>query len=214
VTRSHGERRSARRRQVAAALVACVCVSWPASAGGPSGPRFASEVVRLEVAGAEQTVEGSYVFVNDAGPTRAAILYPFPADSLLGVPRLLRATISHGSSPPETLTINTMRGSGWRWDLTMAARETCRVTVRYAQPLVVSHAAYVLTSTRSWGQPLGHARLEVVLPANAERPRFSLPFRRAVGGDGRGVWTYEKKHFLPAKDLVVEWTTSAVPRRP
>jgi hypothetical protein len=211
VVQTHGGPGPARWRKATAVLVACACVSWPAFAGPPPGPRFASEVVRLEVAGAEQTVEGSYVFVNDAGPTRAAILYPFPADSLLGVPRLLGATISHGSGPPEPLAIRATDRAGWRWTLALAARETCRVTIRYAQPLAAHHAAYVLTSTKAWGRPLEHARLEVVLPADAARPRFSLPFRRAAGG---GVWTCEKRRFLPARDLIVEWTKFAGPRRP
>jgi hypothetical protein len=187
----------------ASLLVAGDAVARTAVAA-PPGPRFASEVVRLVATGAEQTVEGTYVFVNEQDSTRALILYPFPKDSLLGAPHLIDASISHGARPPAVLLVWADE-SGWHWTLSMAAGETCRVTIRYVQALAAPHAAYVLTSTRGWGRPLEHARLEVVLPENVRRPRFTFAFRKDGYGDGRCVWVYETKRFLPGKDLVVNW---------
>jgi hypothetical protein len=61
-----------------------------------------------------------------------------------------------------------------------------------------------VTTTQSWGRPLRHARFEIHLPEGAEPLTFSYPFEPAEVR-GRCFYSYEARHFMPERDIIVEW---------
>ena len=64
---------------------------------------------------------------------------------------------------------------------------------------------YLLTSARTWHEPLHRAVLEVDWPDSLGAPQISLPLVRSGSSKGRTVYSIEVTDFKPDKDLVVSW---------
>jgi hypothetical protein len=168
--------------------------------------RFDSESIRLTVVGDSLEVEGLYeLFCRPADAPYAALLYPYPADSLLGAAHtlLLECRAAAGAwRPVEYEEIAGLHAVRWKVPLDLGARLTVRTI--YRQALQSTYARYIVTTTQAWGEPLRRARFEIDLPARAEPRRFSFPFERKVVA-GEVLYVYEAENFLPDRDILVEW---------
>jgi hypothetical protein len=174
---------------------------------GASGPRFEAEAVRIAILGEEFEVEGSYLFRRDAARASFPILYPFPADTTLGPPRLLAARISCDGGAEGDLGVSS-HADGLRFRLPFDAADSCRVRIRYRQPARANRAVYVLRSTRAWGQALARASFVVTAPAEAGSLAINYPVRRGASA-GDTACAFEASPFLPDRDLVIRWRGAA-----
>lgn len=196
---------------LAAAALALGLIREPEGAGAPVSPptalTFDSEIVRIAVLGDSVEIEGRYRFLtNHPGSGSVPLLYPFPADSRLGGARMVsvegHARDTAWTSIPFS-EVPDLPGALWR--VPADGHDTLEVRAVYRQALRTTYARYIVTTTRSWGQPLRSARFEITLPAGASPHRFSHDFR-AVRLRGRRVYVFEARQFLPDRDIEVEWS--------
>jgi hypothetical protein len=178
---------------------------------GPFPLIFDSETVRLFVEGDSVRVEGLYSFLcQPLGTRTATLVYPYPADSLLGGARTLvleGGTDDTSWQPLEFKELPESRGALWRIPLNLGG--TIRVRTTYRQALRSRYARYIVTTTHAWGGPLRVARFEIHLPDGALPKRFSFPFRPQVTVSGRVFYLYETENFAPNRDIVVEWDSGS-----
>jgi hypothetical protein len=168
--------------------------------------QFDSEIVRLFVEEDSLEVEGIYHFLcRSRRDAIVTLVYPYPVDSLLGGARstLLECRAPGGPWQPMEFKELPQR-PGVRWGIPLGLGDTLEVRTVYRQALLSTYARYILTTTKSWGRPLKHARFEIHLPDGAEPLRFSYPFEcQEVLGES--LYLYEVENFMPERDIIVEW---------
>jgi hypothetical protein len=194
-----------------AALLAVVWLASPspepvAAEAGPHAWRFDREIVRLFVEGETLRVEGHYFFSRgDAPGPPLTLLYPYPADSLLGEARTTRLEARASGGEWRPLPVHEKKrlpAALWRIPSDLGDRIEVRTT--YEQELIARYARYIVTTTAAWKRPLTEARFEIHLPSGATPTRMSYPFRR-VEEEGRTFLLYEVEDFAPTEDVIVEW---------
>ena len=195
-------------------MVALLSQAWATQESEPGGSvaaraiplRFDSEVIRLFVGNDTLRVEGTYRLIcRPDAPPAISLLYPYPADSLLGVAEteLLECRIPGG--PWQSLDYEEYpRLPAARWRIPLGLGDTLEVHTIYTQVLLTRYARYIVTSTQAWGRPLRHARFEIHLPADVTPVRFSFPFERQET-NGHIYYLYEAENFLPDTDIIVHW---------
>jgi hypothetical protein len=186
----------------------CTAQEQPkASAAARTIPlRFDSEVIKLFVGSDTLRVEGTYRLIcrSDA-PPRISLLYPYPADSLLGTAATVLLECRVPGGPWQSLEYEELpRLPAARWRIPMDWGETVEVHTIYTQVLLSRYARYIVTTTQAWGRPLRHARFEIYLPENATPVHFSFPFER-LESDGHVFYLYEAEEFSPDTDIIVRW---------
>lgn len=167
---------------------------------------FDSEIVRLYVEGDTLRVEGLYrIHCSRPGPEPASLLYPYPADSLMGQARtvLLECRPVNGDWRPLPV-VEAPRIPAARWRIPRDLGSNLEIHTIYHQALNDHHARYIVTTTAAWGRPLQTARFEVYLPASVRPTHFSHPFTPAPGL-GPNCFVFEAENFLPEQDIVIEW---------
>lgn len=181
---------------------------------GPGLPglplQFDSELIRLHIVADSLEVDGIYRFLCDArGIPEMSLFYPYPQDSLLGGARMLRleARAPRGAWQPARFE-EIPRASGGRWWVPLDLGDSLEVRCIYRQALRTTYARYIVTTTRHWQKPLARARFEIYLPQGVSPTRFSFPFQ-VTQEAGVRCYVYETEHFMPAEDIIVEWTADA-----
>jgi hypothetical protein len=167
---------------------------------------FDAEIVRLLVEGDSLQVEGLYFLsCSQPGPEPLGLLYPYPADSLMGEAHttLLECRVADGDWQPLPIE-EAPRIPAARWRIPRDLGPTLEVRTIYRQALNSHHARYIVTTTAAWGKPLQTARFEIHLPQEVRPTHFSHPFTPAPE-IAPNCFVYEAKNFLPEQDIVVEW---------
>ena len=161
---------------------------------------FVGEQVRMQVGDSVFVVEGNYDFERGDSPQDLVIRYPFPSDTTLGTPELLKST---ADTPAGRFPMEIVPGQdGWRWVLSSSWGRKVSVHVTYRQAMLANHATYVLTSARDWGRPLREAVVEVCLPPKAIAD-ISPALPRLVTNERGHVHEGQFRNWLPEEDLVV-----------
>ena len=166
-----------------------------------SGWSFPEETVRLDILEGSFVVRAEYVFVAGRDAEPMPLLLRFPKDETLREPQLLEAGITCRTASRPLPVV--MGADGWRFVLSGAGPQTCRVAIAYYQPMSCSRAVYILRSAREWGRALKKAVLEVRVPEDTEctiRPTLEP----AGSEDGWRIYRGSFENWLPREDLVVE----------
>jgi hypothetical protein len=197
--------------------MAALAMSGPLQAAPPSGSetpltgkeerlRFDTEVIRIFVETDSLRIEGHYRFVVPTpGPGFQNLLYPYPADSLLGGARTVSLEWRRGGRPWQSLDYRELAdGSGALWPVPLPEEGKVEVRTVYRQERLAAYGRYIVTTTRGWARPLRHARFEIHLPPGTKPLTFSHPFTRedAVGENG---YLFEAKDFYPERDIRFTW---------
>lgn len=225
---------------VNAALLIAACADEPRPAGVPAAlarpPASRSPASRVALLSfAEEEVEltlhprglgkrraptlevrARYIFANRG---RAAwegpIVYPVyvtpsqPAPAEIELADGSRHAVRCGRSHPERCAAAVK--------LRVAPRSRRELRLRYLQPIPSARgpAVYMLTSGASWNEPIGRARLRVLVPAGTS-PLASYPLAKigTLLRDGRrhAVYGYQEEHLVPSEELRV--AISRACRRP
>lgn len=179
------------------AVLVVSCIAAPPTAAW----EFEAERVTLDIVEHGFVVTGEYEFRLHEPAEPLAFLYPFPADTSLGVPELMEASIE-GSSGRRALSLVEDNGC-WRWLAEPEDGQRCTIRIVYRQAMRDGHATYVLTSARAWRRPIERAHLEVRV-AKGSRCRITPPLSFAgVDGD-RSVYRGVFLGFDPTEDLRVD----------
>lgn len=162
---------------------------------------FVAEEVRVDVSESAFTVRGVYRFrmAPDAGAL--VFRYPFPADTTLGVPELIEASIT-GGPVPKALRVVEDRDC-WRWVAEPDGADSCAIRIVYVQRMSQGRARYVLASTQEWGRPIGRARIEVCVPASGSY-HIEPTLRLEASGPTQRTYRGDFTAFFPSEDLLIE----------
>ena len=138
--------------------------------------RFDTEIIRIHVEPDSLRIEGHYRFVVPTpGPGFQNLLYPYPADSLLGSARTVSLEWRQGDRPWRTLDYRELQnGSGALWPVPLPEEGWVEVRTVYRQERLAAYGRYIVTTTQGWARPLRHARFEIHLPPGAEAADLQL----------------------------------------
>lgn len=160
---------------------------------------FTRERVELEVldGAAEVEVRGWYWFRNLRDEELfQRIYFPFAVDPEHPYPRELSVSVGPVQRLPD----------GVIFPLTLPPGGEELVEIRYRQGAADSTATYILTSARSWAEPLDRAELSVSVPAElASDVELSYPMDGPEIEAGRALWTLTVERFFPDRELTVRW---------
>jgi hypothetical protein len=142
-------------------------------------------------------LNGTYFLRNEKAQSHEVTLfYPFPVDSLYGeVDSIILFNMNSNKEIKEYRTVP----KGILFEIRVDS-VTC-LHISYRQKLLGNQARYILTTTRQWRKPLEEARYQLLVPQSLQIVTFSYPPDHMEETDGYTVYFWEKKSFLPGKDL-------------
>ncbi len=121
--------------------------------------QFYREDVHVWIDEGEVTVEGIYYYRNRTDkPRTLRLLYPFPIDSLHMYPHEINVLNSDFTKTKKGITYNVVFDS----------KGLNTSTVVYKQKILSKSAKYILTTAKSWKEPIKRARFVVSLPEDFE----------------------------------------------
>jgi hypothetical protein len=164
----------------------------------PDPLRFARERVELEVleGGQEVEIRGHYVLAN-SGDRRTVrrIYFPFAVDA--------------AHPYPTDVSVSTGRHDRLRDGIVFGVdappHGEVEFDVRYRQRTTDRSATYIVTSARSWNDPLDEAVLVVSGPAGWMPEALSFPMQPRTDGSGRVTHETVIERFFPDRELSVSW---------
>lgn len=187
---------------LAVALMPAYSISAASSHGDAL---FVSEYLHLEISDRHLHLTGRYHFARGSSTENLEILYPIPGDVLTAPVRIVRALIRCDSGPEQPLSLSNWNGH-LGWELPFERADSCLVTIQYEQRLATNRVEYALTTARGWPKPIEWAAFEIRLPAEATSVCASYPLSVSVDSSGVLTYTHVERHFVPERELVLEWS--------
>lgn len=164
---------------------------------------FKCERIKVTIANGYATVDGSYWFKARVIPARISILYPFPKGGYPDSIIVEQRDHSGCFSPVQFSPAKDSSGVFFDVVITDTALVQCRVW--YRQTLKGKEFRYILKSTRSWDNPLDSATFRIEIPKIFNKQTISYqPDSIDIIGDFI-VYTFTRKAFWPAEDLLIYW---------
>ncbi|HUI93663.1 MAG TPA: DUF4424 family protein [Chitinivibrionales bacterium] len=144
-------------------------------------------------------VKGEYFFAStDGSAIHTTVMYPFPVDSSINFPCLIRVRDKAGpvafqSNPGQAMILI---------PVSIAKNDTGKTTVVYRQKLKKNSGRYILTTTQTWRKPLGNSNYFITVPSHAILNFLSYESDSVFTRKDSTVYFFSKKVFMPTKDLV------------
>jgi hypothetical protein len=160
--------------------------------------RFTGErvEVRLLPGGEEVEVRGSYVFENRGTERlRRRIYFPFAVDEDHPYPGSIRVDSGRPTRMRDGIVFGVEVDAG--------AERTVRIT--YRQRSADRSATYIVTSARSWIEPIERAELVVAYPAGLPVLEVSYPMGEPEERGDEIVRLAIMERFLPDRELTIRW---------
>lgn len=149
-------------------------------------------------------VSADYVFHNPRkGKYNQPIIYPFPGDSDLQAPQnpVVQVVSETGREPLKVA----LEDHQWKFNLPLEAQTINILHVEYDQVATAERFTYILTSTKSWEQPLQSALFVIRLPEGCKLSSSSYECQPETASSGGYAYTIYRSNFLPEKDLEFSW---------
>ncbi|MCX6249565.1 MAG: hypothetical protein NTX61_02325 [Bacteroidetes bacterium] len=158
---------------------------------------FVEEYIEFRLDGSEFTVNGLYVFVNNANAASSTnIFYPFPV-----AVSAIDSVFIFDNSAGKFLEFSKGK-NGVNFNLQVPSRDTLKLNIFYRQKDIKDSVRYILTTTRYWGKPLVEALYTFELRKSRKINSFSYdPDRASVSGDWI-KYSWRKQHFMPDRDFI------------
>ena len=164
--------------------------------------QFARERISFVVENYQVHVTGDYHFRNPGRtPIQATVLYPFPVrndqplpDSLIVMDVLAHEPTPFGKSD-----------SALTFTVSVPPLSTRIYRVSFRQKVFRSRFEYILSTTRWWPAPIGHAEFFITLARDLTLKGISIPAEGNVQNDGSKRYHIKKMDFESDQNLVVEW---------
>ena len=158
--------------------------------------QFYREDVYVWIDEGEVTVEGVYYYRNRTDkPRTLRLLYPFPIDSLHLYPHEINVLNSDYIKTKKGITYNVVFDS----------KGLNTSTVVYKQKILSKSAKYILTTARSWKEPIKRARFVVSLPEDFECVFMSYEPDSINNKFGRIFYYIDEEELFPDKDIDIVW---------
>jgi len=160
--------------------------------------RFTRERVELRLlpGGEEVEVAGSYVFENrGAERVRRRIYFPFAVDDDHPYPASIRVDCGRPTRVRDGIVFGVEVDAG--------AERT--VGISYRQRSADRSATYIVTSARSWIEPLERAQLVIAYPAGLPVLEVSYPMGEPEARGDEMVRSAIMERFSPDRELTIRW---------
>ena len=167
--------------------------------------RFYQENLKFNITETDFTVDGLYYFRNSTPDTiKQYMSYPFPQISGLGEVKSVEGT----SLYPEMkapLIVNVNQEAA-RFRLMVYPFDTAVVRITYVQLITDHKVEYILTSTKTWKEPLEKADFTLELPIDLKIDSLSYDGDSILIKDGYLFYKFHFTDFLPDKNFSVTFS--------
>ena len=165
-------------------------------------PQFVSEKIEITISDNLCLIEGDYFFLSDYSvPIKKNLFYPFPVDSLLLYPDLIKVKdVQKNKNISFTKT-----KTGIYFPIEIPQRKTVIYKVFYSQKIKGNRAEYILTTTQKWGRALEKADFIIKLPKEFELKYLSYEYDKMETVNNYIIYKIHKENFMPEKNLIVDW---------
>jgi hypothetical protein len=197
--------RSSERIEITNAALGTTLAGELRRAGITTLPQFVSESVTLRIAPGELDVTGMYDFEGSPSEASVDLRYPIAIGDGLGPPRVESVVLRRSSTRERLSASFRQEGISCTIQLSPGTAREYQLEVRYRQPLSGRTAKYLITTARTWGEPLRRASFEVITPDSIPELTSSLPLREVTEARGRRRYRYETARFTPTRELIVSW---------
>ncbi|MCK4256349.1 DUF4424 family protein [candidate division WOR-3 bacterium] len=158
--------------------------------------QFYREDIHVWIDEGEVTVEGVYYYRNRTDkPRTLRLLYPFPIDSLHLYPHEINVLNSDYKKTKKGIT----------YDIVFEPKGLSTSTVVYKQKILSKNAKYILTTARTWKEPIKQARFVVSLPEDFECVSMSYEPDSIINKFGRIFYYVDEEELFPYKDIDIVW---------
>jgi len=169
---------------------------------------FASENVEIILEGdGYLRVEADYTYLLEGDCNiKIPVLYPVPADSIMGVPDSIAAFYGADTISPPPFASDS--ASPWATtSFVLPASEECEKTwhIGYRQPISSKHARYIVTTLQLWGRAIDEARFTITYPDSFEDIYISYPPDSREEAESKVIAHYIFENWMPEQDFIIEW---------
>ncbi|MBI5623528.1 MAG: hypothetical protein HY924_07110 [Elusimicrobia bacterium] len=165
--------------------------------------RFTRERIEVTVRPSSIEVEGLYVYANPWPiPVTQGLKYPILSDEPHPLPDSVLVTEADPGTGEDLRVIPTLRLGGTPYySVTLPARASRHIRVRYSQRARGGSGVYLLSTTGAWRRPLesGEYLLKTV---GVRITSSSYPL------DGPGASSFARRSFMPDKEWEFTWIES------
>lgn len=161
---------------------------------------FVEEDLTFEITDSVFIVQGLYFFTSPVEKDYL-IVYPFPSENIYGNPFDIHVIDINSS---DTLAFK-MADNQSSMAFTARISGQTQLYITYSQTLKSNKARYILTTTRSWNQPLERAEYKLLTDSNLVISGFSMPPENIIAVEGKHIYIWQKENFMTAKDFEVEF---------
>lgn len=148
-------------------------------------------------------VNGDYYLKSSTNGKRV-LYYPFPLDDLYGA---VDSVSIYDVNRQEKLEPFKQSERGLFFNFTTDSLVETYLQIAYQQKLLGKRAEYILTTTQAWGKAFEKADYQLIVPDGIEVTRFSYPPDRTITVENERIYFWSKYNFMPAKNMVFEFTT-------
>jgi len=149
-------------------------------------------------------VDGLYYFRNlTEKEIKQVLLYPFPDVQKYGEVSYIRAHPENDT----TSAVATRSDKGSLLKLQIPPSGEVAYRIAYGQELKTSKARYIITTTQHWGVPFEFANYRLTFPETCQMDSVSIPPDSVSTGNGRVIYHWKRKNFMPNRDFEFDFKT-------
>jgi len=157
---------------------------------------FFYEKIEIKCSDSEIQVRGTYNFRSlKKSNITIGIQYPFPVDNFHPFPHDIYIENYTYSKDSANIYFN----------FSLRPEESKSVTINYRQMLLNKKATYILSTTKSWGQPIQLAEFHISVPVEWKNVILSYKTDNIIFENDRAFYSLRKSNFFPDNDLIISW---------
>lgn len=164
-------------------------------------PDFYREDLTFILDDSSFTVSGFYYFMNTTDEDQKYdMLYPFPSNQHYGNITEVYAYVN-GSPLKNVLLHYNDKAAFIKLDIETGKNTMIRIG--YTQEVTGDKAEYILTSTKSWNNPLTEVNYTLIIPDTFKLDSLSYEPDFSNSKSGKVFYYYHKENFMPDKEFEV-----------
>lgn len=162
---------------------------------------FRKEYLDIFINDSNCVLEGRYFLSNNTyANIRMPIHYPIAINDF----QLYPDSISVIKYQQDNIQYN-RNNRGLNFVLNIPADTTISIFIRYRQKTNKNKFEYIVESTKSWGEPLQYAKINIHLPRQFKLTNSSFTYKKVEETEDGLIYTIEKQKFYPDKNIIINW---------
>lgn len=162
---------------------------------------FHKEHLDIFIKDSSCVLEGKYYLKNNTNQNISfPIYYPIAIDTNQFYPALISVFDHQQQSIKYKKNKN-----GVHFSVNIPADTTLFIIIKYKQPVLLNKFEYIVRSTRSWGEPLKFARIDIHVPVQYKLTGSSFSYNNVAKNEKELIYTIKRNNFFPDKNVIIEW---------